>query len=417
MSLLNTLLPTEFRTAMSPALRRFFVSVFIACAAMGLTLSLFMIYLHNVRGFSVTFATELLAASAVASLASTPLWGTLTDRVGPVPTMLFSAVASAGCLVGWAFIHSTTQAVVAGLSLAIFAGAGWGPGSTLLTRLCPEEHRERAYGFNFALVNLGIGVGSLFSALIVDLAKPVTFEYLYIINAAVSVIAAVVVAPLWRQGRLAPSGEEVPEGGWSVVLRDTHLLLYLAASLFMMIGGYGSLESGFSLYVVNVLHVSVHAIGIIFLVSTVAIVIMQLPIINLITARSRMRLLALSATCWSLFWFVLALDQHVSTNFAVVTLSVAMVIFAVGETVMAPVGAGFVNAAAPEHLRGRYNAAAGLTYSVSSFISPLITGLYFDASLARWWPLATGLTALIGASLFLVLRRHITPTQDGQGST
>jgi len=381
---------------------------------MGLTLSLYIVYLHNAHHFSVAFATELLAAAAVISLASTPMWGTLTDRVGPVPTMVFSGLASAASLVGWAFIHTTFQAVIAGLCLAVFSGAGWGPGSTLLTRLCPEEHRERAYGFNFALVNLGIGVGSLVSALIVNLSKPVTFHSLYLINAAVSVVAALIVMPLWHQGRLDATSESVPDGGWSVVLRDRHLLLYMTASLFMMIGGYGSLESGFSLYVVNVLHISVHAIGIIFLISTVAIVVMQLPVINLINGHSRMRLLALSAACWSVFWFVLALDQHVSAGLAVVTLSLAMIVFAMGEVMMAPVGSGFINDAAPERLRGRYNAAAGLTFSVASFLSPLITGLYFNASLARWWPLATGASALVGAGLFLLLRRVITPAHDGR---
>ena len=257
-------------------------------------------------------------------------------------------------------------------------------------------------------------MGALSSALLVDLHRPATFQLLYVVNAVVSLLAAVILIPLWQHGRFKESKASMPEGGWSVVLRDTHLLIYLVASLFMMIGGYGSLEAGFSLYVVNVLHLSVHVIGIILLISTVTIVVAQLPVINLITGRSRMRLLAASATCWSVLWFVLALDQHVSAVFAVVTLSLAIMIFSIGETMLSPVGGGFVNDAAPEHLRGRYNAAAGLTYSVSGFVSPLITGLYFNASLERWWPLATGATALVGAALFLALRRVITPEQDGR---
>jgi len=43
-----------------------------------------------------------------------------------------------------------------------------------------------------------------------------------------------------------------------------------------------------------------------------------------------------------------------------------------------PVGSALVNDIAPEHLRGRYNAAAGLSWGVSARWRPPSTALYFS---------------------------------------
>ncbi|HVA52245.1 MAG TPA: hypothetical protein VNF05_01905 [Acidimicrobiales bacterium] len=73
MKLIDNLVPSDFRSSIRGPLRRFFLCTFIGCVGNGLTLSLFVIYLHNVRGFSTSFSTLLLALSAVVGIASAPL--------------------------------------------------------------------------------------------------------------------------------------------------------------------------------------------------------------------------------------------------------------------------------------------------------------------------------------------------------
>jgi MFS family permease len=99
---------------------------------------------------------------------------------------------------------------------------------------------------------------------------------------------------------------------------------------------------------------------------------------------------------------------------AVVSLCVAMVVFALGETMLSPVGPALVNEIAPEHLRGRYNAAAGLSWGVSGTLAPAITAFYFNDHLGGWWPLGTGITALVGGALMLRLRKLLTASEDGR---
>jgi predicted MFS family arabinose efflux permease len=91
-----------------------------------LTLSLLVVYLHNVRRVSITFATILLALTAIAGLAISPLSGTLVDRVGPVAVVVPMFLGEAGSLMLRAFARHKPQIIVAALLLAFFGGEAWG---------------------------------------------------------------------------------------------------------------------------------------------------------------------------------------------------------------------------------------------------------------------------------------------------
>ncbi len=416
MKLIETLVPVDFRGSLTGPLRRFYTCTFLACIGSGLTLSLFVVYLHNVRGFSTSFATLLLAAAALCGLATSPLWGTTTDRFGPIRVVLVAYSADAIAIVVWAFAHTKVEAAVAALLLAVFGGASWGPSSTMLSRLVAPEHRQRAFGFNFMLVNLGIGFGGLASASIVDLHHPTSFVVLYMVNAGVIVLSGAYFWTLRAYGGPETAHLDDPiksAEGWREVLRDKRLVRYVVASIVLMIGGYGSQEAGFSLFVVNNLKLPVHVIGIIFFFNTSTIVLSQLWVLNKIEGRSRTRVMATVGALWFFFWVILDLALSLPAVLSVVSLSIAMVVFAIGETMLSPVGPALVNEIAPEHLRGRYNAASGISWGISGTLGPAITAVYFDNHVGNWWPFGTGLTALVGAGLMLSLRRHLSAGEDG----
>ena len=415
MALLTRLVPDDFRRSLTPPVRRYFTGLLVSCAGFGLTLTLYVVYLHDVLRFSTNFSTLLLSASAAVGLVSSPLWGSLTDRVGPVPVMVVGAVLSTGAIVAWSQVRSREEAVVVGLTLAVVSGGGWGPGTTLLSRLVDAEHRQRAYGVNFLLVNLGVGVGGLVSASIVDLHHPGTFRVLYLANAVVTLTSGVVFATLWRYGHTPlDQREDRPHGGWGRVVTDRRLLSYFFASLLMMLGGYAAVDAGLSLFVVNELHLSVKVIGLFLSIDALFIVVTQLFILNFLEGRSRTRVLALVTALWALFWMVVAMAHLVSSGVAIAAIAVAITIFALGETMMSPVGSAIVNDIAPEELRGRYNAVSSLTWGFSGTAAPAQAALLFDHGLAAWWPLSVAGVSLLGGALMLDLHRRLTPAQDGR---
>lgn len=419
MNFLETLLPTSFRKVVTTPMRVFYVCTFLNALGTGLTLSFYVVYLHNVRHFSTEFATLLLAASAVASLATSPVWGTLVDRFGPFRIAVVSYGAMGLTLIAWAFVTTRLSAAVVAITLSIVGGAGWGPNSTLLARLVSEEHRQRAFGFNFMLLNLGIGFGGLVSAAIVSLSHPRTFTTLYLLNAASMFATGALYVALRAHGGPVRTMHDDPErdaDGWRTVLADRRLVQYVLAALVLMIGGYGSQEAGYSLFVVNNLHLSVHDIGIIFFFNTSTIVLAQLWTLNRIDGHSRTRVLAVVGGLWCVFWVALAAALAMPPVVAFISLCASMVVFAFAETMLQPVGSALVNEIAPEHLRGRYNAASGATWAVSGTVAPLITAVYFGHGLGNWWPMSIGLLALVGSALMLNLRRSLTPAEDGRAA-
>ncbi len=175
------------------------------------------------------------------------------------------------------------------------------------------------------------------------------------------------------------------------------------------------MDAGFSLYVVNNLHLSVHVVGLSFFCNTATIVVAQLVVLNQIDGRSRTRVMAIAGVLWASFWAILAICRLLPGPIAVVAQCCGAAIFALGETVMTPVGPAIVNALSPEHLRGRYNAASGLTWSLAFTAAPAITAAVFGLKLGEFWPLLIAAAALLGSMLLLNLRRHLTPDQDGRG--
>jgi len=418
MRILETLVPPDFRRSISSPLRLFYASTFFACIGRGLTLSLFVVYLHNVRGFSTTFSTLLLAVAAVAGLCTSPVWGTMTDRYGPMNVMLISYVAEAGALVGWAFARTEREALIYGLLVAVLSGGGWGPASTMLGRMVPSDLRQRAFGVNFMLVNLGIGFGGLISASIVDLHRPVTFSVLYVFNSGVTIVTAAILLPLRRYGGPVTDHHDDPvknAEGWREVMRDKRLVLLVVASFVLLTGGYGSQEAGFSLFVVNNLHLSVHVIGVIFFFNTTTIVLAQLWVLNRIEGRSRARVMALVGVFWFVFWALLDVTLALPPALTIASLCAGMIVFALGETMLTPTGSAIVNEIAPEHLRGRYNAALGLTWGVSATVAPIFVALFFDNHLGNWWPFSIGVMALASSLLMLNLYHHLNDREDGRG--
>lgn len=411
------------RVARGP-IRLLFVGQLLKEVGYGLTLALLVIYLTEVRDLPVVVATGLLAWQAILALAVSPLVGSLVDRVGPRPVLMGGALVEAAGVFAYRFVDTRTSALVAATVVALGGAALWGPMTTFIARLVPPADRSTAFGFQFMLTNLGLGLGALMSALIVDKRVPGTFELLYTLTALSYValfVAVLLMGPvggrLQREESAAVAQGTTSGQGWREVLRDRTLLRFTLMALIMTTCAYGSIDGGLALFLDRSLGLPTSYVGITFAVNTTVIVVMQLFVLKLLQGRSRSRVLASVAGLWGGTWVLLALSYEVAVpEAAVALLLLAIGVFAVGETMWSPVAPALLNDLAPEHLRGRYNSTHSVVFGVSGALGPLIAGAFLGHGQGGLWTITLAAGCAVAALLALSLRSRLTPGQDGRGS-
>lgn len=412
------------RPALTPQLRRLFAGYLCQALGNGMTLSLLVLYLHSVRGIPVSTATTLLALQAVLGLLASPLFGTLVDRVGPRPVVLGSVLLTAIGVFALGHVSTAPQAGIAMVAMTVGSAGTWGSTSTLIARLVPSEHREAAFGLYFMLLNLGLGLGGLVGATIINLQEPQTFVTLYTVNAASYLAYFAAVASLGAVGKTpgsaAPGGSAVSaqeqaqdDQGWPQVLRDRALWRFAVAGLTMLTFGYGAIEAGIALFITQFVGLSERLIGVFFACNTTVIVIAQLFVISAIRNRSRTLVLAAAGVTWAAAWVLIGAALGLPSWVAAVALCLGAAVFAVGETLWSPVAPALVNDLAPEHLRGRYNAFQSVLWGVSGALGPLFTGLFLQRNAAALWAGTLAVGCLAGSWLACGLRGHLTARQDG----
>ncbi|MEV4491734.1 MFS transporter [Micromonospora coxensis] len=403
-----------------PEARRILVGTLLSAIGRGLTLPFLFIYLTDVRGLSDPRAGLVIGWYGAVTLALSPLGGTLIDRFGArrvlLPALLIEAVGT-GSL---ALVDSTASAFGVITVVAIGSSAIWSGQNTILASLTADDERQRVYGLNFALLNLGIGVGGLTSGAIVDTARPITFELIYLLDAISYLTPALILLSLPHVGhRLADAttGAKGSSGGYLTVLRDRPFRRLVIFGLVLTTCGYAQIEVGFTAYAVRVVDVSPRIVAWALAGNTVMIVLSQLLVIRRMEGRSRTGALAVVGAVFATAWLILGAAGLVGTRNAVVAalgVVACAAVFGFGETMLSPVMPALTNALATDELRGRYNAMSSMIFGISGVIGPVTAGPLIGAADGKVWVAVVVGGCLAASVIALSLRPLLSAVQDGR---
>lgn len=366
----------------------------------GVVFPFLFIYLHNVRGLGLGLVGLIVATNAIVSVVAGPVFGVLVDRFGGrrmLATALF--ILTVG-FAAYPLVHEAWQGFVVAAITGIGIGGFWPSQSTLVAGLTPAEQRPAAFAMQRVVMNLGIGLGALTGGLVATTDAPGTFSVLFLLNAATflvyaGVMLALVPAPSLGGGAHAPGSG----GSYRVVLRHRAFVSVIGLNALFIFAGF----SGFELlpvYAKNEAGVTETQIGIIFLVNTLVVVLAQLPIARLAQGRRRMPMLALLGLLWALAYLIVPVSGAATT--AAIVLTLAMVLFAVGECLHGAVHAPLVVDLAEPRLLGRYMAMSALSWQVGFALGPAIGGFGLALFPQGVWLVASALCALGGALALVV---------------
>lgn len=393
---------------------RVLVGFAFASLGNGLTLPFLYVYMAQVQGLGSSTAGWMFAWMGLVGLAAAPGIGALLDRFGPRPVLLGALAVEAVSIGSLGFVDGTvpTMAVLAGV--VIGASPLWPGTTTLLAAMVPADGRERAYGFAFLGLNVGIGVGGLVSAFLVDVDRPETFQVLYLCDALAYLAYAAVLALLVRSPVRTEdgAGSDRTGGTWGEVLRDRRAVALVGCGVLAVTFGYGQLEAGATAYAVDVAGVPATALGWAFAANAAVIVCGQVILLRLTSGWRRTTALACAVLTWSLAWTVLAAADLMPTAGAVAAVVVGLAIFGLGETLWAPVVTGLANTIAPDHLRGRYNASLGLTLTLGQILGPALAGSLIGSGLGHLWAVVVIGGTLTAGLVLTRLRFLLTEAED-----
>lgn len=386
----------------------------------GMTLPFTVIYLHEVRHFSLDTAGLIMALLALVAAVMAGPMGSLTDLVGARWMLIAAGLSQSLGAVTMAFATSLPPAVAGAALMGLSASIGWSAGNTFISALVRGPLRQRYFGVNFALLNLGIGAGGLIAGAFVDVARPVTFEVMFLVDAVLILIPGIwLLGPLRHvHARSAKPPEDTAASSYATVLRLPGMRWVLLLAVVSSFVGYGQLEAGIPAFAREVSGVSTEVVGVAFAANTAVIVLLQFWVLQRIEGHRRTRVGLVMLVIWSLAWLAFGLSGLLPASLTAAVLVVAfLALFGLGETLLQPTLPAITNDLAPDHLRGRVNAAQSTAFMSGGVIGPLVAGALLERGLATVF-IAVILAGLgLIAWLFLRLERLISPEVNGITTT
>lgn len=370
----------------------------------GVVIPFLIIYLHNVRGISLALAGVIAASNGLAALVSSPLAGTLSDRIGPRITLAGALTVMAGAIALFPLITEAWHAFALNSLLGLGSGAFWPSQSALLTGLTPPARRHAAFAQQRVTMNLGFGLGGLTGGLIANAQDTRSFAVLFLLDAATFVAFAVV---LTRIPPLPARSHEERVGTYAEVLSNRPFMRFAALNMALVGAGMVPLSEFLPVFAKNESGVSEDGIGVFFLVNTLAIVVAQLPIAKLLEGRRRMPALTGMGALWATAWLlVLVMGVWLEGAAALGLLIAVAVVFALGACLHGAVAGPVVVDLAEGRLLGRYMAVSSLSWQVAFVIGPAAGGAILDAEPLSLWPVCAAV-CLGGAAWALILERDL----------
>jgi MFS family permease len=382
----------------------------------GLTLPFTVIYLHEVRGIGLDVAGSLMAWIFAVGVIVTGPGGAAVDKYGARLVMMVASLVHMTGVAVLAFAQSLPAAVVATTLMGV-SGITWPAWNALVAAVVSGQLRQQYFGVNFALVNLGIGLGGIVSGLYVDVTRPMTFTTIYLVDAACMLIPfTLLLGPLRNVAGRAEQPEDTAGTPTSYlqIARQPSMAWLLLLTFVATFVGYGQMEAGFPAFARDASEVSTRIVGWAFAANTAVIVLAQFLVLRHIAGHRRTRVLVVMSMVWVGAWVLLGLTGTVpATLTASLGVVLFMTMFGFGETMFQPTIPAITNDLAPDHLRGRYNALSAVAFQAGGIVGPVAAGVLLRHDLAAAF-IGVVVAGCLGiAGLALVLERRIPPVANG----
>ncbi len=333
----------------------------------------FALYITQKFGVGMTQAGILLGMSSLFGLIGSMVGGALTDKFGRKQLILFGLIFSAISTLGFGFVNNFALLFPLMIVVGLLSNVAQPAHQAMIADILPEKQRQEGFGILRVVGNLAWIIGPTIGGFLAN----INFFYLFVIDSIISCFVAVIIYRAIPETKPEVHAHEKSESflttiaGYRFVARDAAFMSFIIANILMLLV-YQQMYGSLSVYLRDNHGINPQGYGFLMTTSAITVVLFQFWLTRLIKDRPPFLMMAFG-TIFYVIGFVLF---GIVTTYVLFALNI--VIITIGEMIVVPTSQALVAGFAPEKMRGRYMAVAGLSWAIPSTIGPGAAGYILD---------------------------------------
>ena len=333
----------------------------------------FALYITQKFDVGMTQAGILLGISSLFGLVGSMFGGALTDKFGRKQLILFGLIFSAISTLGFGLVNDLNILYPLVIVVGLLSSVSHPAHEAMIADILPEQKRQEGFGILRVVANFSWIIGPTIGGFLAS----INFFYLFVIDAIISCIVAVIIYRTIPETKPEPHAHEKSEsflqtvGGYRFVLRDTAFVSFIVANIIMLIV-YQQMYGSLSVYLRDNHGINPQGYGFLMTTSAITVILFQFWLTRTIKHQPPFLMMAFGTIFYVIGFTLFGLV----TTFVLFALNI--VIITIGEMIVVPTSQALVAGFAPEEMRGRYMAVSGLSWAIPSTIGPAAAGYILD---------------------------------------
>jgi MFS family permease len=358
----------------------------------------FALYLTQKFDIGMSKVGILIGVFSITGMLGSALGGAIADRMGRKTVIISSLILSSLSALGMGFAPTLGIFVAVVVVVGTLSSIGGPAHEAVVADLLPPDKRAEGYGIIRVIFNLAVIIAPPIAGLLIARS----YLTLFLVDAVISLISAAIVLFALPETKPQAHAHANPEtmkqtfAGYGQVFRDRRFLAFIGVTVMMTLV-YMNMNSTLGVYLRDRHGLPEVRYGWLLSINAILVVLFQFGITRRLEKFKPMLMMAAGSLLYAIGF---AMYGFVPT-FAL--FAVAMIVITIGEMVVSPFQQSVVAGFAPEHMRGRYMAVSGLSWSISFTVGPYFAGLLLDSSNPDLLWMFCGVIGILATLGFLVL--------------
>ncbi len=329
------------------------------------------LYMTKHFHYSEANAGFVLAVYGAGALITSPVIGKISDRIGSFRVMKFSLFLTGLMFFVYPFITNYNLILAYTFLLAVINEAFRPANLSLISEVVPADQRRTAFALNRLAINLGMSIGPVIGGLL----TLINFSIIFYVDGITSIIAGIfLILSRWDKiegtepAQIQSGSGEIKHIG---ALKDKHLVYFLLA-LTPLVMVFFQHMSTMPLFLVHDLGLSTAAYGVLTIINTGLITLIEVPLNNYLVTWSYKRNLTIGAILTGVGFGGMAFAHNIPM------LIITIILWTFGEMIIFPASAAYVSEISPVKKRGEYMGFYQMTFSFSFMAGPWLGTLIME---------------------------------------